>query len=138
MKKYLCLITFACLFSLIASGQEVIKMDRAMFLDKVFDYTQSQTWKYKGELPAIIDLYADWCGPCRRMAPVMQELAKEYAGKIVIYKINVDKEQELAALFGATSIPLFVLIPKEGEPQLIKGAADKVLYVKAIEDFLLK
>lgn len=113
-------------------------MDRAMFLDKVFDYTQSQTWKYKGELPAIIDLYADWCGPCRRMAPVMQELAKEYAGKIVIYKINVDKEQELAALFGATSIPLFVLIPKEGEPQLIKGAADKALYVKAIEDFLLK
>lgn len=138
MKKYLCLMTFACLFSLIASGQEVIKMDRAMFLDKVFDYTQSQTWKYKGELPAIIDLYADWCGPCRRMAPVMQELAKEYAGKIVIYKINVDKEQELAALFGATSIPLFVLIPKEGEPQLIKGAADKALYVKAIEDFLLK
>ena len=138
MEKYLCLMTFACLFSLIASGQEVIKMDRAMFLDKVFDYTQSQTWKYKGELPAIIDLYADWCGPCRRMAPVMQELAKEYAGKIVIYKINVDKEQELAALFGATSIPLFVLIPKEGEPQLIKGAADKALYVKAIEDFLLK
>lgn len=138
MRKYLCLMAFAGLFSLMASGQEVVKMDRTMFLDKVFGYTQSQTWKYKGELPAIIDLYADWCGPCRRMAPVMQELAKEYAGKIIIYKVDVDKEQELAALFGATSIPLFVLIPKEGEPQLIQGASDKSLYVKAIEDFLLK
>ena len=93
-------------------GQEVIQMDRAMFIDKVCDYTQSQEWAYKGDKPAIIDLYADWCGPCRRMAPVMKELAKEYAGRIAIYKVNVDKEQELAALFGATSIPLFVLIPK--------------------------
>lgn len=119
-------------------GQEVIQMDRAMFIDKVCDYTQSQEWAYKGDKPAIIDLYADWCGPCRRMAPVMKELAKEYAGRIAIYKVNVDKEQELAALFGATSIPLFVLIPKQGVPQLVKGAADKEVFVKAIEDFLLK
>ena len=138
MKKYLCLIAFTCLFPLCASGQEVIQMDRAMFLEKVCDYTRTQEWKYKGDLPAIIDLYADWCGPCRRMAPIMKELAKEYAGKIVIYKINVDKEQELAALFNATSIPLFVLVPREGNPQLIQGAADKALFVKAIEEFLLK
>ena len=131
-------MTFACLYSLLASGQDVIKMNRAMFLDKVCDYTQTQEWKYKGDLPAIIDLYADWCGPCRRMAPIMKELAKEYAGKIVIYKINVDEEPELAALFNATSIPLFVLVPREGNPQLIQGAADKALFVKAVEEFLLK
>ena len=119
-------------------GQEVIQMDRAMFIDKVCDYTQSQEWAYKGDKPAIIDLYADWCGPCRRVAPVMKELAKEYAGKIYIYKVNVDKEKELAALFNATSIPLFVLIPMNEMPQLFSGAADKATYKKAIDEFLLK
>ena len=138
MKKFLCLMTFACLYSLLASGQDVIKMNRAMFLDKVCDYTQTQEWKYKGDLPAIIDLYADWCGPCRKVAPIMKELAKEYAGKITIYKVNVDKEQELAALFNATSIPLFVLIPMKEQPQLMTGAADKATYKKAIDEFLLK
>ena len=79
----------------------------------------------KANKPAIIDLYADWCGPCRQTAPIMKELAKEYAGKIVIYKVNVDKQKELAALFNATSIPLFVFIPMKGDPQLFRGAADK-------------
>ena len=88
--------------------------------------------------PAIIDLYADWCGPCRMTAPIMKSLAKEYDGKIVIYKVNVDKEKELAALFNATSIPLFVFIPMNGEPQLFRGAADKATYQKAIDEFLLK
>ena len=87
---------------------------------------------------AIIDLYADWCGPCRQTAPIMKELAKEYAGKIVIYKVNVDKQKELAALFNATSIPLFVFIPMKGDPQLFRGAADKATYKKAIDEFLLK
>ena len=121
-------------------AQDVIVMDKTMFLDKVFDYTDSQAkeWKYKGDRPAIIDLYADWCGPCRRVAPVMKELAKEYAGKIYIYKVNVDKEKELAALFNATSIPLFVLIPMNEMPQLFSGAADKATYKKAIDEFLLK
>lgn len=120
------------------SAQEVVVMDHDMFIDKVYDYTQEKEWNYKGQLPAIIDLYADWCGPCRRTAPIMQELAKEYAGRIIIYKVNVDKEQELAALFGATSIPLFVLIPSKGQPQLIQGAAPKETFKKAIEEFLLK
>ena len=86
----------------------------------------------------LIDFWATWCGPCRMTAPIMKDLAKEYAGKIVIYKVNVDKERELAALFNASSIPLFVFIPMEGEPQLFRGAADKATYQKAIEDFLLK
>ena len=133
------LFLFAFLFSALSlSAQDVVVMDKQMFLDKVCDYTQSEDWQYKGELPAIIDLYADWCGPCKRTAPIMQELAKEYVGKIVIYKVNVDKEQELAALFNASSIPLFVLIPKEGLPQVIRGAAGKDVFKKAIDEFLLK
>ena len=121
-----------------AKSGEVIVMNKDMFIKDVFDYEKSQDWKYKGDKPAIIDLYADWCGPCRMTAPIMKDLAKEYAGKIVIYKVNVDKERELAALFNASSIPLFVFIPMEGEPQLFRGAADKATYQKAIEDFLLK
>lgn len=122
----------------VQAGGEVIVMNKAMFIKDVFDYEKSQDWKYKGSKPAIIDLYADWCGPCRMVAPIMKELAKEYADKIVVYKVNVDKEKELAALFNATSIPLFVFIPMNGEPQLFRGAADKATYKKAIDDFLLK
>ncbi|MDE5702767.1 thioredoxin domain-containing protein [uncultured Bacteroides sp.] len=117
---------------------EVIVMDKEMFIKNIFDYEKSQQWKYKGDKPAIIDLYADWCGPCRMVAPIMKELAKEYADKITIYKVNVDKERELAALFNASSIPLFVFIPMEEEPQLFRGAADKATYKKAIDEFLLK
>lgn len=116
---------------------EVIIMDKAMFLSDVFDYENSPEWKYKGDRPAIIDLYADWCGPCRMVAPIMKSLAKEYDGKIVIYKVDVDKERELAALFNATSIPLFVFIPMNGDPQLMSGAADKDTYKKTIDSFLL-
>lgn len=111
----------------VTGNGEVVVMDKDMFLKDVFDYEKSKEWNYKGNKPAIIDLYADWCGPCRQTAPIMKELAKEYAGKIVIYKVNVDKQKELAALFNATSIPLFVFIPMKGDPQLFRGAADKNL-----------
>ena len=122
----------------VTGNGEVIIMDKAMFIKDIFDFEKSKEWKYKGTKPAIIDLYADWCGPCRQTAPIMKELAKEYAGKIIIYKVNVDKQKELAALFNATSIPLFVFIPMKGEPQLFRGAADKATYKKAIDEFLLK
>ena len=122
----------------VTGNSEVVVMNKEMFLKDVFDYEKSKEWNYKGNKPAIIDLYADWCGPCRQTAPIMKELAKEYAGKIVIYKVNVDKQKELAALFNATSIPLFVFIPMKGDPQLFRGAADKATYKKAIDEFLLK
>ena len=124
----------------VSSAQgEVIVLNKADFLSKVYNYEKNQTqWVYEGNKPAIIDFYADWCGPCRQTAPIMKELAKEYAGKIVIYKVNVDKQKELAALFNATSIPLFVFIPMKGDPQLFRGAADKATYKKAIDEFLLK
>lgn len=122
----------------VTGNGEVVVMDKAMFIKDVFDFEKSKEWNYKGTKPAIIDLYADWCGPCRQTAPIMKELAKEYAGKIIIYKVNVDKQKELAALFNATSIPLFVFIPMKGDPQLFRGAADKATYKKAIDEFLLK
>ena len=137
MKKLLLTLALAAT-TLLGYAQEVVVMDKAMFIDKVFDYQNEKEWKYKGDKPAIIDLYADWCGPCRKVAPIMKELAKEYAGKITIYKVNVGKEKELAALFNATSIPLFLLIPRNEKPQLFSGAADKATYKKAIDDFLLK
>lgn len=137
MKKLLLTLALAAT-TLLGYAQEVVVMDKAMFIDKVFDYQNEKEWKYKGDKPAIIDLYADWCGPCRKVAPIMKELAKEYVGRITIYKVNVDKEKELAALFNATSIPLFVLIPMNKKPQLFSGAADKATYKKAIDDFLLK
>ena len=117
---------------------EVIPMTKALFIEQVCDYEQSSEWKYKGKVPAIIDLYADWCGPCRRVAPIMQELAKEYAGRLIIYKVNVDNERELAALFQANSIPTIVFIPMEGVPQIATGAAPKADYQHAIDNFLLK
>lgn len=119
----------------VTGNSEVVVMNKEMFLKDVFDYEKSKEWNYKGNKPAIIDLYADWCGPCRQTAPIMKELAKEYAGKIVIYKVNVDKQKELAALFNATSIPLFVFIPMKGDPQLFRGAADKATYKKRLMNF---
>ena len=117
---------------------EVIEMNKAMFIKDVFDYEKSKDWKYLGNKPAIIDFYANWCGPCRVTMPIMKELAQEYAGKIVVYKVNVDNNKELAALFNASSIPLFVFIPMNGEPQVFRGAADKATYEKIINEFLLK
>ena len=118
----------------VTDNGEVVVMNKEMFLKDVFDYEKSKKWKYKGDKPAIIDLYADWCGPCRQTAPIMKELAKEYAGKIIIYKVNVDRQKELAALFNATSIPLCVFNPMKGDPKLLRGAPDKATYKKEIDE----
>ncbi|MGA9121198.1 MAG: thioredoxin [Bacteroidota bacterium] len=106
------------------------------FLKKVFDYENSQEWKFNGELPAIIDFYADWCGPCKMVAPVLEELGKEYKGRIDIFKVDTESEQELASVFGIRSIPSILFIPKEGKPQMAMGALPKASFVQAIEDVL--
>lgn len=116
----------------------VIQMDKQMFLDKVFNYASGATeWKYEGNKPAVIDFYATWCGPCRMVAPILKDLAKEYADSIVIYKVDTDKEKELSMAMGIQSLPTIVFIPMDGQPQVIVGAADKTTFQRAINEVLL-
>lgn len=116
----------------------VIQMNRQMFLDKVFDYTTGATeWKYQGNKPAVIDFYATWCGPCRMVAPILKDLSNEYGDSIVIYKVDTDKEKELSMAMGIQSLPTIVFIPKNGQPQIIVGAADKATFRRAIDEVLL-
>lgn len=117
-------------------SDKVKPMNAADFKKLVFDYTKEKVWANKAGKPVLIDLYADWCGPCRRMAPIVEEMAQKYPG-IAVYKVDVDKESELAQYFNASSIPLFVFIPKEGKPQLMKGATSKADFEKAVKMVLL-
>ncbi len=104
------------------------------FKEKVFNYEQNQEWKYEGDKPCIIDFYADWCSPCKMVAPILEELAKEYEGKVDIYKVDTEAEQELSAVFGIRSIPSLLFVPKDGQPQMAMGALPKETFIKAIED----
>ncbi|OPX25977.1 MAG: thioredoxin [Candidatus Cloacimonas sp. 4484_143] len=106
------------------------------FKENVFDYENNQQWSYKGDLPAIIDFYADWCGPCKQVAPIMKDLAEEYEGKIVIYKVDTDVERQLAGMFGIRSIPSILFIPMEGQPQMSAGALPKSEFVRMINEVL--
>jgi len=107
------------------------------FLQKVFNYENNKEWKYEGTLPCLIDFYADWCGPCKMVAPILEELSKEYEGKINIYKVNTEVEQELAAAFGIRSIPSMLFCPMEGQPQMAMGALPKQALKDAISQVLL-
>ncbi|WP_418983180.1 thioredoxin [Alistipes sp.] len=101
---------------------KAIELTEAEFKTAIFDYTKNNDWKYEGDLPAVIDFYATWCGPCKMMSPVMETLAGEYEGRVRVYKVDVDKERRLAALFGVRSIPTFIFIPRAGKPQHATGA----------------
>ncbi len=108
------------------------------FLEKVWNFEENpQNWVYEGELPAIIDFYADWCAPCRKIAPIMEKLAKEYDGKIHIYKIDVDEEQKLAAVFRVQSIPSVLFTPVDGQPMMQAGALTEEMYRKVIDEELI-
>lgn len=113
-------------------------LTKETFLEKVFDYENNIEWKYKGELPAIIDFYADWCGPCKIVAAILEELAEEYKGKIKIYKVDTENQQELAAVFGIRSIPSLLFIPLNEKPQMAMGALPKDTFVDIINKVLLK
>ena len=113
-------------------------LTKQTFLDKVFNYEQNQEWKFEGELPCLIDFYADWCGPCKMVAPILEELSKEYDGKINIYKIDTEEQQELASVFGIRSIPSLLFVPMNEQPQMAQGALPKDTLKKAISEVLLK
>lgn len=115
-----------------------IKLTTEGFKKDVFDYTTKQEWDFQGELPAIVDFYADWCGPCKMVAPILEELSDQFAGKINIYKVDTEAEQELSSVFGIKSIPSILFIPKSGQPMMQPGALPKEQLIQVIEKELLK
>ncbi len=153
MKNLKGLLMFSIVFSLLscsmsakndnnsnstAAKGEVIVLDKADFLTKVFDYEKNQDkWVYEGDKPCIIDFYADWCGPCKKVSPILQDLAILYKNDIIVYKVNVDKERELAGAFGIQSIPTLLFVPKDGVPQIAQGALPREEFVKQIDSYLL-
>lgn len=112
-------------------------LTKETFLTKVFDYEKNQEWKFNGELPAVVDFWAPWCGPCRFLSPIIDELSTEMNGTIQFYKVNTDEEQELASVFGIRSIPSLLFIPKEGKPIMAAGALPKNELIKVINENLL-
>ena len=150
MKRFLFLI-FVLAFSLffitdvnaqrniVVAEPKTIKLDKEGFLKRVVDFENSPTqWKYLGDKPAIIDFYADWCGPCRRLSPILEELAEEYRDNIYIYKVNVDDNKEIAEVFGITSLPTIVFVPMTGNPSAGTGFLPKDILKRALNDILLK
>lgn len=115
-----------------------IHINTAFFKEKVFNYEANKEWKFEGDKPCIVDFYADWCPPCRRLSPVMEELAKEYAGKINVYKVNADEEKQLVATLGINSLPTLLFCPTKGQPQAAMGALPKEELKKAIDEVLMK
>ena len=111
-------------------------LTKETFLEKVFNFEKNKEWKFEGDLPCIIDFYADWCGPCKSLAPILEDLSDEYAGKVNIYKVDTEAEQELAAAFGIRSIPSMLFVPKDGEPQMAQGALPKAQLEQIIGDVL--
>ncbi len=127
-----------------AAEGEIVKIDKAQFKTLIMDYEKNpKVWKFAGKLPCIVDFYADWCGPCRTASPILEELAQKYKGKIVVYKVNTDQERELGTVFGISTIPAFLWVPKTGNPTMSSGIAQtrdatKEQFEKMIQDMLLK
>lgn len=111
-------------------------LTKETFLEKVFDYENNKEWQFQGDKPCIIDFYADWCGPCKMLSPILEEISKDYEGKIDIYKINTEEEQELAAIFGIRSIPSMLFCPINDKPQMSVGALPKNAIENAISEVL--
>jgi len=106
------------------------------FKKRVFDWDKNEEWKFEGDLPAIVDFYAEWCGPCKMLTPVLEELSGKYAGKMSVFKVDIDKEPDLAGVFGVQSVPTLLFIPKEGKPSIALGALPKPQLEKAIGEVL--
>lgn len=111
-------------------------LTKETFKEKVFNFELNKEWKFEGKTPCLIDFYADWCGPCKMVAPVLEELQKEYGNNLVIYKVNTEDERELSSVFGIQSIPSMLFVPLEGQPQMAMGALPKATFEQAINEVL--
>lgn len=118
-------------------AEDVVYLTTAQFRQRVFDYKTDKEWTFKGDKPCVIDFYTTWCGPCKRLAPIMEELSQTYCDQVVFYKADTERERELAYVFGINSIPQVLYIPVEGKPMLLKGLYPKEEIVRIIEEFLL-
>jgi len=119
-----------------AGKSEVIHLTDKSFKEKVFDFEKNKEWNYLGDKPCLVDFYATWCGPCKRVAPILEQLQKEYGGAIQIYKVDTDKAPAVSAAFGIRSIPSLLFIPAKGKPQMAQGALGKDDFIKAIKEVL--
>jgi thioredoxin len=113
------------------------QLTKDTFLKEIFDYENNKEWKFEGKLPAVIDFYADWCQPCKMVAPIIEELSTEYEGKVNFFKVDTEAQQELAGAFGIQSIPSLLFIPVDGKPQMSAGALPKASFIEVIEKELL-
>ncbi|MFI3262138.1 MAG: thioredoxin [Rikenellaceae bacterium] len=139
MKKTLFLFLLLSCLTLTTYAQKVITLDNTNFVEKVCDYhvLRDQGLKYVGDKPAIIDFYATWCGPCKKISPILEELASEYSKDIYIYKVDVDKSRAIAEAFGISAMPTLLFIPSDGDAQYVRGAQTKEIYIKIINEILL-
>ena len=121
-----------------AFAEDVVYITTEQFRARIFDYKTSKEWQYKGDKPCVIDFYTTWCGPCKRLAPIMEDLSQTYCDQVVFYKADTERERELAYVFGINSIPQVLYIPVEGKPIMLKGLYPREEIVRIIEEFLLK
>ncbi len=143
MRKTYLIVLMAIMLSPFASclsplmAEDVVYLTTAQFRERVFDYKSEKEWSYRGNKPCVIDFYTTWCGPCKRLAPIMEEMSQKYCDQVVFYKADTERERELAYVFGINSIPQVLYIPKEGKPMLLKGLYPKEEIVRIIDEFLL-
>ena len=144
MYKKICILAFlmlpfmSCTTGYSTANAEVKYITTAEFKTSIFDYVHEKDWKYLGTTPCVIDFYTTWCGPCKRLAPIMEELSDTYKGKVLFYKADIEQERELATVFQIASIPQVLYIPMEGQPILLKGLYPKEEIIKIIDEQLLK
>lgn len=137
MRKIITILFVSVFISLSTWAEDVVYLTTEQFRQRIFDYKTDKEWSYKGDKPCIIDFYTTWCGPCKRLAPIMEELSQTYCDQVVFYKADTERERELAYVFGIQSIPQVLYIPVEGKPILLKGLYPKEEIIRIIDEFLL-
>ena len=137
MRKSILIAIMRLLFLAPVKADDVIYLTTAQFCERVFDYKTNKDWQFKGDKPCVIDFYTTWCGPCKRLAPIMEELSQTYCDQVVFYKADTERERELAYVFGIKSIPQVLYIPVEGKPILLKGLYPREEIVRIIDEYLL-
>lgn len=138
MRKYFLTIILGLLWLLPMMAEDVVYITTEQFLERICDLRNEKEWKYKGDKPCVIDFYTTWCGPCKRLAPIMEELSQKYCNQVVFYKADTERERDLAYFFNITSIPQVLYIPMEGKPVLLKGLYPKEEIIHIIDKFLLE